>query len=266
MAKNSKNYVTEEIKLYRLGNELVRYFNNYLYCGEPGLVGEEREEIVLASEILGGGREDMYIAEIMGDSMVEAGLYRGDRAAISTITTAKPGDVVLALVDEAVVLKYLFVDEEGNTWLVPGNPAYRPIKVDFGQDGNELVGVMTKIIKESAQPDTVVLRRFKSFLNDEYRVLKTSDDVDKPFYKYIPNDKDKKRVTERLHNLLDGQEGVTVIKILRSAISIGYLVKMPTLGDIRKEFQVTITDSFFYRERNTEYKRNELEDYIDNLL
>lgn len=256
----------QEIKLYRLGNELVRYFNNYCYCGEPGLAGEEREEIILASEILGGGRDEMYIAEIMGDSMVEAGLYRGDRAAISTVITAKPGDVVLAIVDGDVVLKYLFVDDEGRSWLVPGNPAYQPMKVDFGQDGNELVGVMTKIIKEREQPDTVVLRRFKSFLKDEYRALKTTDDAACEFHKYIPNDKDKRKVTERLHSLLDGKKGVEILKVLHAARQCGYIERLPSEGDLNAEFEVDISHSQFYRDKNKIFGEDELSDYMEALM
>lgn len=255
-----------EIRVYRLKDELVRYYDNYLSCGLPGLIGDEREEMVPASEILDGGKEEVYIAEILGDSMIGAGLCRGDHAVIRTDVVPKSGDIVLADIAGEDVLKYLMIDEDGDTWLVPANDAYKPMKVDFNKEGNRIRGVMSRVVKVMPRPDSVVVKRFNSFIKEEYRKVRTTDEVACPFHKYIPNDKDKKRVMERLHNLLDGQEGVTIVKILKAAEHVGYLVKLPSEGDLNKEFSVTISHSVYYKSKNINYNQEELETYIDNLL
>lgn len=47
-----RNYTNKEsIRLYRLNDEYVKYFNSYYYCGEPNLMGQEGAELIKASDI-----------------------------------------------------------------------------------------------------------------------------------------------------------------------------------------------------------------------
>lgn len=39
------------------------------------------------------------------------------------------GDIVVAYIDGKYTIKTYFVDEKGNPWLVPGNKAYKPIRL-----------------------------------------------------------------------------------------------------------------------------------------
>lgn len=256
----------EEIKLYRLNDEYIRHFDSFCYCGEPGLIGDEPGELVLVSEILGGGKDDVYIAEIQGDSMKDANLEYGDQASISTSLEPREGDIVLAVVDGEILLKFLHTDEEGGTWLVPANEAYRAIKVDFDGDRNKIVGVMTKVVKNRPRFDTVLLGRAQMQIEEAYRSVKTTDDGDLPFYKYIPKKLDRKKVMERLHSLLDGKKGVEVIKVLHAARYCKYIERMPSEGDLNREFDISISHSQFYRDKESYYAENDLSDYIDALI
>lgn len=267
---NQKKYMKrkpsmEELKLYIYKDEYIRYYNNYCYCGEPGEIGQEPEEWVPASDVLEADGVSSYIAEIFGDSMVEADIRPGDKVVIDKTRTPQVHDIVLAMVDGKYTLKFYATDQDGNAWLVPANERYMPMMLDLSQESNRIVGVMSSLIRRRPAFDTVLAKRLDKAY-EKYKMVRLDEDVDKPFYKYIPNDKDKKKVTERLHNLLDGQEGVAVIKILRSAVNVGYLSRIPTKGDVEKEFSVTVAHSVFYKSKNTEYPITELETYMESLL
>ncbi|MGL4542931.1 MAG: LexA family protein, partial [Polymorphobacter sp.] len=74
--------------------------------------------------LLGPG--DHYALEVSGDSMIEAGIFDGDYALVKRCDTARDGEIVVALIDDAeATLKYL--RHEGNMIrLDPANSAYTP--------------------------------------------------------------------------------------------------------------------------------------------
>ncbi len=72
-------------------------------------------------------RSGKYFAlRVRGDSMKDAGIFDGDITVIRHQSTADNGDVVVALVDEAVTLKRFFL-EKNRVMLKAENPAYPPI-------------------------------------------------------------------------------------------------------------------------------------------
>ncbi len=60
---------------------------------------------------------------VTGDSMIDAGIHPGDRVVVERDTSARPGDVVVAVIDNEFTLKTLAV-EDGAAVLKPANPAY----------------------------------------------------------------------------------------------------------------------------------------------
>jgi repressor LexA len=64
--------------------------------------------------------------QVRGDSMKDAGILDKDMALIQKQVTAKDGDIVVAVVDEAVTLKR-FYKEANRVRLQPENAAYNPI-------------------------------------------------------------------------------------------------------------------------------------------
>ena len=74
--------------------------------------------------LLGSGEH--YALEVSGDSMVEAGILDGDYALIRRTETARDGEIVVALIEEAeATLKY-FRREGAMIRLDPANRAYEP--------------------------------------------------------------------------------------------------------------------------------------------
>lgn len=264
MKGKSPIYKSNELKVYRYLDDYVRYYNSTSYCCESGYIGDAHCEMILASSLLDAGTEETYIAEITGNSMCDADIHKGDKVIINTQRTPVDGDVVLANVDGDILLKFLQHDRDGNAWLVPANSMYKPMMVDFKLYTNSIIGVMTSIIREKPKFDAVLKGRLDKAY-EEYRSVKVSDDEDRSIFKLIPQGKDKKAILERLHHVLDDTEGVYVIKVLVAAKSVSYLSRLPSYGVLTDEFDVRISHSQYYRDKDNRYDEGEIRDIIDSL-
>ncbi|KQZ71835.1 LexA family transcriptional regulator [Sphingopyxis sp. Root214] len=93
-------------------------------AGVPIEAFEEHNNLAVPAALLGSGEH--YALEVSGDSMVEAGIFDGDYALIQKASTAREGDIVVALVDgQDATLKY-FRREGQMIRLDPANAAYEP--------------------------------------------------------------------------------------------------------------------------------------------
>ena len=80
--------------------------------------------INMPPDLLSAGEH--FALEVRGDSMIEAGILDGDFALVKRVTTARDGEIVVALVrGEEATLKYLR-HEKGMVRLDPANAAYEP--------------------------------------------------------------------------------------------------------------------------------------------
>ncbi|MFO1419495.1 MAG: S24 family peptidase [Candidatus Competibacteraceae bacterium] len=80
---------------------------------------------------------------VTGDSMLDAGIHPGDRVVVERDTSARPGDVVVAVIDNEFTLKTLAV-EDGAAMLRPANPAYPVLRPG---DRLAIFGVVVGLIR-----------------------------------------------------------------------------------------------------------------------
>lgn len=93
-------------------------------AGLPIEAIEDHEELAVPAALLGPGEH--YALEVVGDSMIDAGIFNGDFALIRKTEEAREGDIVVALIDaQDATLKY-FHREKGMIRLDPANPAHQP--------------------------------------------------------------------------------------------------------------------------------------------
>ena len=83
------------------------------------------------------------LVRVKGDSMIDAGILEGDLAVVEWRTNARPGDIVVALVDGELTLKYLERDKQGH-YLRAANAAYPAIRA---QGELEISGVMVGLVR-----------------------------------------------------------------------------------------------------------------------
>lgn len=81
---------------------------------------------LLADELPAG---DLFILNVRGESMINIGIYDGDKVIVRQSPTAKNGDVVVALVEDSATVK-TYYKEDGRYRLQPENDAMEPIYVD----------------------------------------------------------------------------------------------------------------------------------------
>lgn len=81
---------------------------------------------------------------VRGDSMIDAGLMPGDTVIVKKGAPAKPGDIVVAIVDNDFTVKYLAQDRDG-FYLKAGNNAYAPI---HARDHLEIFGLVVGMFRK----------------------------------------------------------------------------------------------------------------------
>lgn len=72
--------------------------------------------------------ERSSFCRVKGDSMRDAGLAEGDFVVMEANTLPKAGDIVVAVVDSQLTVKYLRADGAGQWFLEPANAAYEAIR------------------------------------------------------------------------------------------------------------------------------------------
>ena len=81
---------------------------------------------LLSSELPAG---DLFMLDVRGDSMIEAGIYDGDKIIAQQTPVAKNGDIVVALVEDSATIK-TYYKEKDHYRLQPENSSMDPIIVD----------------------------------------------------------------------------------------------------------------------------------------
>lgn len=111
-------------------------------AGEPILAIENTEEYFLASPSLFRG-EGLFILTVSGESMINAGIYDGDKIIVKQQTSASNGEIVAALIDGCATVKR-FYKEDGYYRLQPENDTMDPIYTDTVEILGKVVGLIRK--------------------------------------------------------------------------------------------------------------------------
>ena len=81
-------------------------------CGEPILAVQTSEEYFMVSKTLFKG-DDLFMLTAKGESMINAGIYDGDKIILRQQSNADNGDIVAALIDDSATIKR-FYKENGH--------------------------------------------------------------------------------------------------------------------------------------------------------
>ena len=72
--------------------------------------------------------EETFMLKVKGESMINAGIFDGDKILVQRQPTASNGEIVVALIDDSVTVK-TFYKENGYYRLQPENDSMDPIIV-----------------------------------------------------------------------------------------------------------------------------------------
>ena len=88
-------------------------------------------------------RGEIYALRVKGESMRDAGILDGDFVIIKKQSTAENGDIVVAMIDGEVTVKYL-EKKAGTLRLLPANPDFSPIEIHHA-DENFIQGKVVSV-------------------------------------------------------------------------------------------------------------------------
>ena len=109
-------------------------------AGEPLLAIENVESYFpIPAEFI--PKEEVFMLNVKGESMVNAGIYDGDQIIVKQQSTASNGEIVVALVDDSATVKR-FYKENGHIRLQPENDFMEPIIVDSCEIIGKVIGLI----------------------------------------------------------------------------------------------------------------------------
>ena len=108
-------------------------------AGQPLLAVENVESYFpIPSEFVPNA--ETFMLQVQGESMINAGIFDGDRILVQKQSTAKNGEMVVALVDDSATVK-TFYKEDGHYRLQPENDSMEPIIVENCEVLGKVFGV-----------------------------------------------------------------------------------------------------------------------------
>ncbi|MEK4386577.1 transcriptional repressor LexA [Solibacillus sp. FSL W7-1464] len=114
-------------------------------AGLPISAIEDIQEYFPLPDTYGSPEEELFMLEIMGESMIEAGILNGDYVIVKKTSTANNGEIVVAMTedDEATVKR--FYKEKTHFRLQPENSSMEPIIVNQVSILGKVVGLYRNI-------------------------------------------------------------------------------------------------------------------------
>ena len=84
-----------------------------------------------------------FALKVRGDSMINAGIFSGDKVVVRPQQNADDGQIVVARIEDEATVKRLHL-QDGQVWLLPENDKYDPI------DGTnaEIIGIVKAVVRE----------------------------------------------------------------------------------------------------------------------
>jgi repressor LexA len=118
-------------------------------AGTPILAEEHVDEIYpMPAELVGDG--NVFMLEVHGDSMIDAGILDGDFVIIRQQPTAHSGEIVAAMMpsefgDEAEATVKTIRHRGSAVWFEPANPALQPFEAP---QGTEILGKVVAVFRK----------------------------------------------------------------------------------------------------------------------
>ncbi|HVV86113.1 MAG TPA: transcriptional repressor LexA [Kofleriaceae bacterium] len=117
-------------------------------AGQPILAVENISDTVKIDRVLVGGHREVFGLRIVGESMIEDGIFDGDYVFVKKTPAARPGEIVVAMIEgEATVKRYY--PEGDRIRFQPANSNMQPIivrKSDFRSV--DIIGIVVGVYRK----------------------------------------------------------------------------------------------------------------------
>ena len=109
-------------------------------AGSPILAQECIEDYLTFDT--GGRTGEFFALRVRGESMLNAGILPGDLVVVQQQSTARNGEIVVAMIEDEATVK-TYSKRNGHVWLLPENDAYEPIDGTYA----EILGRMAAVVR-----------------------------------------------------------------------------------------------------------------------
>jgi len=117
-------------------------------AGQPILAVEQATDTVKVDRVLLGGHREVFGLRIVGEAMIEDGIFDGDYVFVKKTPSARPGEIVVAMIEgEATVKRYY--PEGDRIRFQPANQNMQPIivrRADF--KSVDIIGVVVGVYRK----------------------------------------------------------------------------------------------------------------------
>lgn len=113
-------------------------------AGLPILAEENIEDVFFIPKNL-FPEDDLYMLNVAGDSMIDAGIFNGDKIIVKKQSYAKNGEIIVALINDESATVKRYYKQDNSIVLKPENPNYADMIFDSIQILGRVVGVIRKI-------------------------------------------------------------------------------------------------------------------------
>ncbi len=114
--KNNRFYINKEL----FGAVL---FSSVVKAGFASVADDYVEKRISLDESFNINNPSTFMFTVSGDSMIDLGIYEGDKVIVQKTNSAKDGDIVIAFIDGGYTLK-TYRNKQGKVWLEPANERY----------------------------------------------------------------------------------------------------------------------------------------------
>ena len=117
-------------------------------AGDPVLALEEHDTTVRIDSFFIGNSREVFGLRVEGSSMIDDGIHDGDYIFVTKKLRAKPGDIVVAMVDGEATVKR-FYPEQDHVRLQPANEAMDPIIIPHADFRSvDIIGVVVGMYRK----------------------------------------------------------------------------------------------------------------------
>ena len=138
---NSKQTIKFYTAIHSEENVELPFVGNIM-AGFASPAADYQAESIDINKLIIRNKEYTFIGRVVGTSMIDSGLNDGDLVIIDRSLDPHDRDEVLVFIDGEFTIKYISVDKDKKTWLIPANADFPKIEVSENADF-KIWGVVT---------------------------------------------------------------------------------------------------------------------------
>ncbi len=147
----------------RMGQELCEIpVIGRVAAGQPLLAVENVEDTVVVDRFFIGSSREVFALRVVGESMIEDGIFDGDYVFVRKTPTANRGEIVVAMIEGEATVKRYYPEGEVIRFQ-PANAAMQPIMVRQSEFRSvDILGVVVGVYRQLGRPAAAPPARARS--------------------------------------------------------------------------------------------------------